>query len=140
VPYAYCYRSNDENAARDAQTTAAGTEWTKMNAPRPTWRRGRSRCDPTATTAAGPVTENGWMVPPEFQERGLAKQAVRMLLELARDNGRAGSCTRSRQQPKPPRTASAAPTASGSPVQDVIFAGRILRSNHQVIDPAADPA
>jgi RimJ/RimL family protein N-acetyltransferase len=37
-----------------------------------------------------PVTEIGWMVLPEFQGRGLAKRAVRMLLELARDDGRWG--------------------------------------------------
>ena len=30
------------------------------------------------------------MVLPEFQGRGLGKQAVRMLLELARDDGRWG--------------------------------------------------
>ena len=47
--------------------------------------------------AGAPYSEIGWMVLPEFQGRGLAKRAVRMLLELARDDGRWGSCTRSRR-------------------------------------------
>jgi RimJ/RimL family protein N-acetyltransferase len=86
-----------------------------------------------------PVTEIGWMVLPEFQERGLAKRAVRMLLELARDDGRWG-------------LVHAFPATANSPSngicrslgfrlageRDVTFAGRVLRSNHWVINPATD--
>ena len=37
-----------------------------------------------------PYSETGWMVLPEFQGQGLAKAAVRLLLERARDDGRWG--------------------------------------------------
>jgi RimJ/RimL family protein N-acetyltransferase len=47
----------------------------------------------TVTLWRGPddeaVTEIGWMVLPEFQGRGLAKRAVRALLDQARTEGRA---------------------------------------------------
>ena len=79
--------------ARDVQAAAADTEWIKMIVPGEAlagvvagsvalWSHGRD--------SGEPVTEIGWMVLPEFQGRGLAKRAVRMLLELARDDGRWG--------------------------------------------------
>lgn len=37
-----------------------------------------------------PLSEIGWMVLPEFQRRGLAKRAVRTVLEQARDQSRWG--------------------------------------------------
>jgi RimJ/RimL family protein N-acetyltransferase len=81
------------------------------------------------------------MVLPEFQGRGLAKRAVRMLLELARDDGRWG-------------LVHAFPATSNAPSngicrslgfrfageRDVTFADRVLRSNHWVINPATDLA
>jgi len=63
-----------------------------------------------------PVTEIGWMVRPEFQGRGLARRAARVLVELAREDDRWGSCMRSRRQRTARRTVSAGPWASGSPV------------------------
>jgi hypothetical protein len=108
----------EDKVARDVRAAVAGSEWIKMIIP------GETAPDVVAGSVAlwaheedrgEPVTEIGWMVLPEFQGRGLAKQAVRMLLELARDDGRWGSCTRSRRQPTARRTASAAPSASGSP-------------------------
>ncbi len=88
-----------------------------------------------------PVSEIGWMVLPEFQGRGLGKRAVRMLLDLARDDGRWG-------------LVHAFPATSNAPSngicrslgfrfageRDVTFADRVLRSNHWVINPAADLA
>src|SRR5260370_15293388 len=88
-----------------------------------------------------PVSEIGWMVLPEFQGRGLGKRAVRMLLELARDDGRWG-------------LVHAFPATSNAPSngicrslgfrvageRGVTFAGPGLRTNHWVIDPAADLA
>jgi RimJ/RimL family protein N-acetyltransferase len=79
------------------------------------------------------------MVLPEFQGRGLAKRAVWMLLELARDDGRWG-------------LVHAFPATTNSPSngicrslgfrfageRDVTFAGRVLRTNHWVINPATD--
>jgi GNAT superfamily N-acetyltransferase len=104
----------------------------------------RMRCDPVMMAELGggePVSEIGWMVLPEFQGRGLGKRAVRMLLELARDDGRWG-------------LVHAFPATTNGPSngicrsvgfkfadeRDVTFAGRVLRSNHWVINPAADLA
>src|SRR5712691_4269825 len=91
----------EEKVARDVQAAAAGTDWIKMIIPdeaAPEVVAGN-----VVLVVAGnvvlwshddnggdPVTEIGWMVLPEFQGRGLAKRAVRMLLELARDDGRWG--------------------------------------------------
>ena len=86
-----------------------------------------------------PMSEIGWMVLPEFQGRGFGKLAVRMLLGLARDDGRWG-------------LVHAFPATSNAPSngicrsvgfrfageRDVTFAGRVLRTNHWVIDPVAD--
>jgi RimJ/RimL family protein N-acetyltransferase len=83
----------EEKVARDVQAAAADTEWIKMIVP------GEAPADMVAGSVAlwshgqdsgGPVTEIGWMVMPEFQGRGLAKRAVRMLLKLAFDDGRWG--------------------------------------------------
>lgn len=130
----------EEKVARDVQAVAVGTDWIKMIVPDET----------AAEVVAGsvalwsheeesePVSEIGWMVLPEFQGRGLAKRAVRMLLELARDDGRWG-------------LVHAFPAVTNAPSngicrslgfqfageRDVTFAGRVLRSNHWVINPAA---
>jgi RimJ/RimL family protein N-acetyltransferase len=74
----------EEKVARDVQAAAAGTDWIKMIVPD----------EAAAEVVAGsvalwshdddgsePISEIGWMVLPEFQGRGLAKRAVRMLLE-----------------------------------------------------------
>jgi RimJ/RimL family protein N-acetyltransferase len=82
------------------------------------------------------VSEIGWMVLPEFQGRGVAKAAVRMLLERARDEDRWG-------------LVHAFPAVTNGPSngicrslsfrlvgeEDVTFSGRVLRANHWVIDP-----
>ena len=132
----------EDKVARDVQTAAAGGEWIKMIVP------GETAPDVVAGSVAlwshdedggEPITEIGWMVLPEFQGRGLARQAVRMLLELARDDGRWG-------------LVHAFPATTNSPSngicrslgfrfageRDVTFAGRVLRSNHWVINPATD--
>ena len=132
----------EDKAARDVQAAAAGKEWIKMIVP------GETAPDVVAGSVAlwshnedggEPVTEIGWMVLPEFQGRGLARQAVRILLELARDDGRWG-------------LVHAFPATTNSPSngicrslgfrftgeRDVTFAGRVLRSSHWVINPATD--
>jgi RimJ/RimL family protein N-acetyltransferase len=131
-----------EKVARDVQAAAAGDAWIKMIVP------GEAARDVVAGSVAlwfhhgdggEPISEIGWMVLPEFQGRGLAKQAVRMLLELARDNGRWGLVR-------------AVPATTNSPSngicrslgfrfageREVTFAGRVLRSNDWVINPATD--
>ena len=131
-----------EEVARNVAAAAADKAWIKMIIP------GAAARDVVAGQVAlwshdeeggAPITEIGWMVLPEFQGRGLAKQAVRMLLELARDDGRWG-------------LVHAFPATTNSPSngicrslgfrfageREVAFAGRVLRSNDWVIDPVSD--
>jgi len=79
------------------------------------------------------------MVLPEFQGRGLAKAAVRTLLRRARDEDRWGIV---HAFPGITNTASNGICRSLRftflEERDVIFADRVLRTNHWVIDPGAD--
>jgi RimJ/RimL family protein N-acetyltransferase len=132
----------EDKVARDVQAAAAGDAWIKMIVP------GEAAPDVVAGSVTlwshdedggEPITEIGWMVLPEFQGQGLAKRAVRMLLELARDDDRWG-------------LVHAFPATTNSPSngicrslgfrfageRDVTFADRVLRSNHWVINPATD--
>jgi RimJ/RimL family protein N-acetyltransferase len=126
----------------DVRDVAAGTAWIKMIIPDETapevvagsvvlW----------ANTDGEPMSEMGWMVLPEFQGRGIAKMAVRALLELARDEGQWG-------------LVHAFPGVTNAPSngicrslgfrlageEDITFAGRVFRANHWVIDPRTDLA
>ena len=107
----------EEKVARDVRTAAEGTDWIKMIVPdevAPEVVAGNVVLWSSAEDDAGPISEIGWMVLPEFQGRGLGKRAVRMLLELAGEDGRWGWCMRSRRPRTPRRTESAALLASGS--------------------------
>lgn len=82
------------------------------------------------------ISEIGWMVLPEFQGRGIAKKAVRMVLELARDDGRWGlvhAFPATTNGPSNGICRSLGFRLAGE--RDVTFADRVLRSNHWVIDP-----
>ena len=134
----------EDKVARDVQAATAGTEWIKMIVPDEApatgvagsvalWSHGQD--------SGGPITEIGWMVLPEFQGRGLAKRAVRMLLELARDDGRWGlvhAFPATSNAPSNGICRSLGFRFSGE--RDVTFAGRVLRSSCWVIDPVADLA
>ena len=132
----------EEKVARDAQQAAAGDAWIKMIVP------GGAAPEVVAGSLAlwshderdgEPVTEIGWMVLPEFQGRGLAKRAVRMLLDLAHDDGRWGlvhAFPATTNGPSNGICRSLGFRFAGE--QDVTFAGRVLRSNHWVINPATD--
>ncbi len=61
-----------------------------------------------------PMSEIGWIVLQEFQGRRLGKRAVRMLLELVRDDDHWGSCTPSRRRRTPRQTVSVILLDSGS--------------------------
>lgn len=131
-----------EKVARDVQAAAAGEAWIKMIVP------GGAARDAVAGSVAlwshdedggEPITEIGWMVLPEFQGRGLAKQAVRMLLELARDDGRWGlvhAFPATTNGPSNGICRSLGFRLAGE--REVAFAGRVLQSNDWVINPATD--
>lgn len=85
------------------------------------------------------LSEIGWMVLPEFQGQGFATRAVRALLARARDDGRWGVIHAF------PGTTNAASNALCRSVgftfvekRDVVFAGRVLTTNHWQIDPGTD--
>lgn len=129
----------EEKVARDVRSVAAGEAWIKMIVP------GGAAPDVAAGSVVlwshdedggEPITEIGWMVLPEFQGRGLGKQAVRMLLELARDDGRWGlvhAFPATTNGPSNGICRSLGFRLAGE--RDVTFADRVLRSNHWVINP-----
>lgn len=133
----------EEKVARDVRAAAAGDSWIKMIVPEaaPEAVAGSVVLWSHDEDGGEPVSEIGWMVLPEFQGRGLGKRAVRMLLRLARDDGRWG-------------LVHAFPATTNAPSngicrslgfrfadeRDVTFADRVLRSNHWVINPATDLA
>lgn len=131
----------EEKVRRDVQDTASGASWIKMIIP------GEGTPDPVAGTVTlwshdvdGEVlSEIGWMVLPDFQGRGLGKLAVRMVLEMAREEDRWG-------------VVHAFPGVTNAPSngicrslgfrfveeREIIFAGQALRTNHWIIDPRTD--
>ncbi|MEU8679401.1 GNAT family N-acetyltransferase [Streptomyces sp. NPDC048560] len=131
----------ESKVRRDVQRAAADTDWTKMIVPdegEPGRVAGTVTLWPHQSDGE-PMSEIGWMVLPEFQGLGLAKRGVRLLLELARDDGRWGLIH-------------AFPATKNAPSngicralgfrfvseRDVPFAGRVLQTNHWTIDPATD--
>ena len=131
----------EAKVSRDVDEVTAARAWICMIVP--------DEADPA--TAAGsvalwshddhgePVSEIGWMVLPEFQGRGLGKAAVRLLLERARDENRWGVVHAF------PGVTNAASngicrslgfTLIGE--KNVSFDGRLLRTNHWLIDPQTD--
>jgi RimJ/RimL family protein N-acetyltransferase len=127
--------------ARDVQQAAADTAWIKMIIP-----------DGSAPgVVAGSValwshedsgtamSEIGWMVLPEFQGRGIATTAVRMLLELAREQERWGlvhACPAITNVPSIGVCRSAGFRFVEE--QETTFARRMFCTNHWVINPATN--
>ena len=132
----------EEKVARDVRAAAADDSWIKMIVPEaaPGAVAGTVTLWPHED-GGEPVSEIGWMVLPEFQGRGLGKQAVRMLLELARDDGRWGlvhAFPATTNGPSNGICRSLGFRLAGE--RDVNFADRVLRSNHWVINLATDLA
>jgi RimJ/RimL family protein N-acetyltransferase len=131
----------EDKVRRDAAEAAAGTSLIKMIIPDP--------AEPAAVAgsvtlwshedAGVEISEIGWMVLPAFQGQGIGKCAVRVLLELARDENRWG-------------VVHAFPAVTNAPSNalcrsvgfrlagevETRFAGRTFRTNHWFIDPRAD--
>jgi RimJ/RimL family protein N-acetyltransferase len=131
----------EDKVARDVRAAAAGTDWIKMIVP--------DEAVPAAVAGnvvmwshdedGEPMSEIGWMVLPEFQGRGLGKLAIRRLLGLARDDGRWGlvhAFPATSNGPSNGICRSVGFSFAGE--RDVTFAGRVIHSNHWVIDPVAD--
>jgi RimJ/RimL family protein N-acetyltransferase len=133
----------EAKVARDVQQAAADAAWIKMIIP------DGSGPEVVAGTVAlwshegsgTPMSEIGWMVCPEFQGRGLATAAVRMLLALARERDRWGlvhafpSVTNA-----PSNRVCRAAGFRFAGERETAFAGRMLRTNHWVVNPATDLA
>jgi RimJ/RimL family protein N-acetyltransferase len=85
-----------------------------------------------------PLAELGWAVLPPFQGRGIAKAAVRMLLDRARDQRRWGLVHAFPGVTNPASNAVCRSTGFTlvGPL-DVWFAGRLCRANHWQIDAGA---
>ena len=127
--------------ARDVQQAATEAAWIKMIIP-----EGSAPGVVAGSVAlwshedsGTAMSEIGWMVLPEFQGRGIATTAVRMLLALARGQDRWGLVHAFPATTNAPSNAvcrSAGFRFAGE--QDTAFAGRMLRTNHWVINPAMD--
>lgn len=125
----------------DVERVAGGKSWVKMIVP------DESAPDVVAGLVVlwpheedgETISETGWMVLPQFQGRGLAKLAVRALLELAREDGRWGLVHAF------PGVSNAASNGVCRSVgftlaeeREVTFADRVLRTNHWFINPASE--
>jgi RimJ/RimL family protein N-acetyltransferase len=131
----------EDKVARDARSAADGTDWIKMIVPdesAPDVVAGNVVLWSHEEDDGTRISEIGWMVLPEFQGRGLGKRAVRMLLELAAEDGRWGlvhAFPATTNAPSNGICRSLGFELTGE--RDVTFAGRALRSNCWVINPAA---
>ena len=120
-----------EQLKRDVETVREDSAWIKMILPG------------ASAPAAGTVTlyshegisEIGWMVLPEFQGRGLAGEAVRLVLSSARVDGRWGLI-----HAFPSRTNDASNAICRSAgfsllgEEETAFAGSVFSTNHWVFD------
>ncbi|MGA8113362.1 MAG: GNAT family N-acetyltransferase [Actinocatenispora sp.] len=77
----------------DVDSVAAGTAWISMIVPDPDVPRlvAGSVVVWSHELDGAQISEVGWMVLPEYQGRGVGKQAMRTLLTRARDEGRWGT-------------------------------------------------
>lgn len=133
----------EEKVRRDVTDARSGTALIKMIVPdgaRPGTVAGSAVL--WASEHGGErISEIGWMVLPEFQGRGVAKSAVRMLLDIARQQDRWGIVHAFPGVTNGPSNGicrSLGFTLTGE--VEVEFAGRVLRSNHWLIDPGGSPA
>ncbi|MFE7530981.1 GNAT family N-acetyltransferase [Kitasatospora sp. NPDC057542] len=82
------------------------------------------------------VSEIGWMVLPEYQGRGLAKAAVRLVLDAAAEDGRWGEVHANPGTTNGPSNGIC--RALGFRLlgeRDLDFSDRLLRTNHWVVVP-----
>ncbi len=126
----------EDKVARDVASVADGSAWVLVIEPEPGVSAG-SVVLWSVTDEGPPYSEIGWMVLPEFQGRGLAKAAVRELLIRAHAERRWGVVHAHPGVTNGPSNGicrSLGFTLVGE--RDVVFADRVLRTNHWEIDPA----
>jgi RimJ/RimL family protein N-acetyltransferase len=123
-----------EKVARDVESAAAGQDWIKMIVTDEGEVAGSVVLWSHEEDGAL-ISEMGWMVLPEFQGRGVARWAAGTLLALAREDGRWGPVHAF------PATGNAASNGVCRTLgfrllgeRDVLFAGRMLRTNHWVAE------
>lgn len=86
-----------------------------------------------------PMSETGWMILPEYQGRGLAKAATRLLLERARETDRWGVVHAFPGVTNGPSNGICRSLGFHLVGQEAVdFAGRTLQTNHWLIDPRTD--
>lgn len=98
---------------RDVETVQDDSAWVKMILS----QDGLQVAGTVTVYSHEGISEIGWMVLPEFQGRGMASEAVRAVLDLARTDGGGDPSTPSRAKRMRLRTPSAAQPASRSPVR-----------------------
>jgi RimJ/RimL family protein N-acetyltransferase len=88
------------------------------------------------------ISETGWMVLPEFQGRGIARQAERMLLELAREEADRWGLVHAYPAVTNGPSNGVCRSLGFRPVgeQEIDVRGAMTRCNHWVIDPSVDLA
>lgn len=123
---------------RDLSLVASDTSWIRMIVP------DGAEDDEAAGTVTlwsdeedgVTVSEIGWMVLPEHQGRGLAKEAVRLVLDAAAEDGRWGEVHANPGVTNGPSNGIC--RALGFRLlgeRDLGFADRVLRVNHWVVAP-----
>lgn len=126
-----------DKVRRDVADATADRAWIKMILPDESDTVAGSVVLWRHEDSTPPLSETGWMVLPEFQGRGIAKTAVRMLLERAREDGRWGivhAYPKTTNKPSNGICRSLGFTFAGE--FDGEWQGRKLRSSHWWIDPA----
>lgn len=129
----------EDKVARDAAEAAAGTCLIKMIVPDGAAPGVVAGCVTMWQHQEGePLSEIGWMVLPRFQGQGIAKRAVRMLLELAGQQdgwGLVHAYPATTNGPSNGICRSLGFTLAGE--RDIVFAGRLLRCHDWFIDAQA---
>lgn len=127
------------NVWRDVRQATAGTEWIKMIVPtdsRPWVVAGSVVLWSHDEGEGEPISEIGWMVLPEFQGRGIGKQAVRVMLDQARDDGRWGLLHAFSAVTNAPSNGICRSLGfSLTRRQYITFNGGLILANHWIIDP-----
>jgi len=125
-----------EKVERDVRTAMSGEDWILMIIPIGSDDVAGSVVVWTNTERGEPYSEIGWTVLPEYQGRGLAKTAVRTVLNRARQEGRWGVLHAFPSVMNGPSNGICRALGFSLLGEETIeFAGKQFRSNHWCVDP-----